>query len=245
MQGFWYVASPYTKFPGGHDAAFEASTLECARLIDAGLQVFGAIPFSHPVANELAKMGSDAVPFSFWEQFDKDIIERSVGIIVLTLPGWDESIGVQEEIDYANSLGKPVHFLKPGGPIEIPAPDPVYSALPELRAICAAFHDEIATRGGFYDGFEDTPLHRAIKAGLIITEASELFDALRTPGKVCEKTPELTAEEEELADIAIRLFDYCGWRGVDLSKVIRIKSEVNRARSAKEPGSPRWEGKLF
>jgi hypothetical protein len=33
--------------------------------------------------------------------------------IVLTLPGWRESVGVQAEIAIARELGKPVTFLQP------------------------------------------------------------------------------------------------------------------------------------
>jgi len=40
----------------------------------------------------------------------------------------------------------------------------------------------------------------------------------------------LTNEEEELADIVIRLADYCGWRGIDLGRVILAKMEYNTKR---------------
>lgn len=40
----------------------------------------------------------------------------------------------------------------------------------------------------------------------------------------------LTNEEEELADIAIRLADYCGYRGIDLGAVILSKMQYNSTR---------------
>ncbi len=48
--------------------------------------------------------------FSFWENFDKTFVERCDTILVLTLPGWNESIGVAEEIKYAASLNIPINF---------------------------------------------------------------------------------------------------------------------------------------
>jgi NTP pyrophosphatase (non-canonical NTP hydrolase) len=40
----------------------------------------------------------------------------------------------------------------------------------------------------------------------------------------------LTNEEEELADLAIRLADYCEWRGVNLGRVILSKMAYNKGR---------------
>ena len=45
--------------------------------------------------------------------FDKAFIERFDGIIVLQLDGWEKSVGVGAEIEYAKKLGLPVYLLPP------------------------------------------------------------------------------------------------------------------------------------
>lgn len=73
---------------------------------------------------------------------------------------------------------------------------------------------------------------------LIHSEASECLEALRKPGTMDDKVPELTGEEAELADIVIRIFDYCGAYGIDLGTAIQRKHEYNITR-------PHKHGKAF
>lgn len=40
----------------------------------------------------------------------------------------------------------------------------------------------------------------------------------------------------ELADVAIRIFDMCGWYGVDLEKAIELKMAYNKSRSYRHGG---------
>lgn len=50
--------------------------------------------------------------YDFWKSRDRAFIERSDGLFVLTLPGWKESVGVQDEIIHAKRLGKPIQYLE-------------------------------------------------------------------------------------------------------------------------------------
>lgn len=71
-----------------------------------------------------------------------------------------------------------------------------------------------------------------VKAAMIAGEAHELVEAHRTGAlEPCDKTPNLTAEEEECADIFLRLVDYCGYRGVDLGSAVALKHAVNVRRA--------------
>jgi NTP pyrophosphatase (non-canonical NTP hydrolase) len=70
------------------------------------------------------------------------------------------------------------------------------------------------------------------------SEVSELFDAYRKgPDKPCDKGIDLTAEEEECADIYLIFLSLVHKRGIDLAKVVRKKVEFNKTRPIKIPPS--------
>jgi NTP pyrophosphatase (non-canonical NTP hydrolase) len=58
---------------------------------------------------------------------------------------------------------------------------------------------------------------------LMHSELSEALEAMRNHAKQEEIA-------EELADCCIRIFDYCGARGIDLEKALLKKVEYNKTR---------------
>lgn len=107
--GFWYMASPYTNYPNGKDAAFEAAVENASLLTRAEIVVFSPIIHSHP----LVRLGHHHV-WEYWRDFDYAFICASKGVIVCKLPTWETSRGVQEEMTYADKLMKPVIYMQPG-----------------------------------------------------------------------------------------------------------------------------------
>lgn len=90
---------------------------------------------------------------------------------------------------------------------------------------------------GFHDDLRTCPPPQAMatRCMLLVTEVAELTEAYRrgmgqAPDSHC---PELTAEEAEMADIAIRLGDMAATREIDLERAIRIKMAYNRSRPVK------------
>jgi hypothetical protein len=71
----------------------------------------GHLVFS-PVAHSAA-IAKHGLPtdWAYWERLDRRFLEMCDEVIVLTLSGWEESIGVQAEIRIAAELGKPVRYL--------------------------------------------------------------------------------------------------------------------------------------
>jgi hypothetical protein len=104
-----YLASPYTHpEPAVREDRFRAACRATAVLLQAGMHVFSPIVHSHP----LVAFGMPTA-FSDWELIDRTYLERCDEVVVLMLGGWEESVGVQEEIAIARELGKPVRFLDP------------------------------------------------------------------------------------------------------------------------------------
>lgn len=108
-----YLASPYSHPDLGMRLLRVAHVRQvCARMNERpGINCYSPISHSHdlPHPKELAK--SDA----FWRPLNEDEIRRSDEVHVLMLSGWDISVGVTREIEYALSLGKPVHYLNADG----------------------------------------------------------------------------------------------------------------------------------
>ena len=109
---FWYLASPYSKYPGGMDLAFQMACRNAALLLKAGIPVFSPIAHSHPIA---VYGDIEATSHEFWIDFvDMPFMEAARGCIVLQARSWTSSTGVAREIEYFNSVGKPVATMKPG-----------------------------------------------------------------------------------------------------------------------------------
>lgn len=105
-----YLATPYTKYPLGIDAAFEASCAVTAALITLGVKVYSPIAHTHPVA---VHGGLDPLDYKIWLPFNNAIIAKSDAILVAKLPTWEKSYGIGHEIELFLAAGKPVYYLDP------------------------------------------------------------------------------------------------------------------------------------
>jgi NTP pyrophosphatase (non-canonical NTP hydrolase) len=90
---------------------------------------------------------------------------------------------------------------------------------------------------GFYDGYE---YQISEKLMLIITEISELFEVYRTQLKyetlddiINNGYEEKDSFVDEIADVFIRLFDFCGKLNIDIAKQVEWKLEYNKNRPYK------------
>lgn len=92
---------------------------------------------------------------------------------------------------------------------------------------------EIAKNKGWYD--EGHP-NDAERIALMHSELSEALEAMRKPDLKDKHLPELNPVVVELADVCIRIFDYCGANGFDLEEAIFAKMQVNRNRPHKHGG---------
>lgn len=114
---FYYLSTPYSKFPRGINAAFEEACRETALLVRHGVPVFSPIAMTHPVA-----LHGDLDPFdhTIWLAADHAFMQAAKGLIVCELEGWEASYGVRVEIDAFRVMGKPIYHMTPGlVPLEV------------------------------------------------------------------------------------------------------------------------------
>jgi hypothetical protein len=106
---YFYLATPYSKYPDGLDAAFRDACRATATLISAGVPVFSPIAHTHPVA-VYGKM--DPLDHSIWLPADKPMMDAAFGLLVARLDTWELSYGIKVEINEFIATGKPVIHLE-------------------------------------------------------------------------------------------------------------------------------------
>lgn len=107
-QGYFYLASPYSKWEDKEDACNRVSEV-WAKLHNEGLCCISPIAGSH----QATKFGAEG-KWEDWKRLDTALIVNPMclGIIVAKFDGWEESVGVQEEIIIARNNKKPVFYME-------------------------------------------------------------------------------------------------------------------------------------
>lgn len=104
-----YLATPYT-----HDdmevrqERFEVVTKMAGEFFKRGTFVFSPISHCHPVKILCDMIGTD---WHTWQEYDEYMISLCDELYVMMVPGWQASIGVTAEIEFATKIGKPVKFI--------------------------------------------------------------------------------------------------------------------------------------
>ena len=100
-KNFIYLAVPYShKDPKVREERFKKANAVASDLIKRGNLVFSPISHSHPIAQE----GALPIDWSFWKVFDYKLLSICDELIVYCLDGWEESTGVQREIELAEAM---------------------------------------------------------------------------------------------------------------------------------------------
>lgn len=101
-----YLASPYSHpDPAIREQRYEQACEAAAALMRQGWTVFSPIAHSH----NLVKYGLPS-DWSFWKRMDSEFIQHCKMLVILALPGWDESEGVQCETKLAQELNIPIRI---------------------------------------------------------------------------------------------------------------------------------------
>lgn len=108
--GFVYLASPYSKYDGGVERAFQIVSGVAADLIRRGVAVFSPIAHSHPIA---LHGGLDPLSHDIWLPIDCVMMDAAGALCIVEMDGWKDSFGVAYEIDVFRAAKKPIFHLNP------------------------------------------------------------------------------------------------------------------------------------
>lgn len=108
---YWYLATPYSKYPGGIEEAFKVACRAAADLIRAGVRVYSPIAHTHPIA-----IHGEINPYAheIWLPADEPFMRAARGLIVLRAESWERSHGVGVEIETFRKMERPVVYMDEG-----------------------------------------------------------------------------------------------------------------------------------
>ena len=105
-----YLATPYSKYPAGIEAAFADAAALAAALMVAGVNCYSPIAHTHPLAIH-GKL--DPLDHSIWLPFDEVMMAKADTLIVAHMEGWEFSYGMAHEVEVFTRAGKPIFDLWP------------------------------------------------------------------------------------------------------------------------------------
>lgn len=105
-----YLACPYShKDANVREFRFMKANRAAAKLIGEGKFVYSPISHTHSIALE----GAMPLDWAYWQSLDEFYIGICDEVVVLKIPGWQESRGIKCEIAIAEALDKPVSYMEP------------------------------------------------------------------------------------------------------------------------------------
>ena len=111
MNGFWYLASPYSHpDPAVRQQRFDAVCRAAAQIMSTGQSVFCPIAGSHPIADHMdAKLRCDS---DLWMRLDIPILRHAAKLVVFRLDGWHRSTGLGTEMRVARACRIPIAYME-------------------------------------------------------------------------------------------------------------------------------------
>lgn len=108
LPGIAYLACPYASESGClMHTRLRAVTKVAGRLMNKGQVIFSPLTHNAPIAKAVELPTN----WDFWSRIDLAFLAQCDRLLVLTLTGWKDSIGVQAEIKAAKAQGIPVYYL--------------------------------------------------------------------------------------------------------------------------------------
>ena len=112
-RGITYLAAPYSHpDPDVRRARYESATAAAAALTRRGTIVFSPLTLTHPMDVLLAREG-ETLGSDYWVAFDEAFMELCSEIVVLRLDGWEQSKGVNSELEFFRTRGRRITFIDP------------------------------------------------------------------------------------------------------------------------------------
>lgn len=103
----YYVASPYTSSDPAIAKERCQLAVKAAKVITRlGYAAFVPIAYNAPWSGDPDYQVDTT--WQFWESIDLPFLDRCAALILLEIPGWEKSTGVNAELDYCKEMGIPV-----------------------------------------------------------------------------------------------------------------------------------------
>jgi len=110
-----YLAIPYSNEDESvMDFRAEISDMICADLMNQGRLIYAPISSCHHIAKKYGLPRE----WEFWQRLDREFVKICGRIIVITLDGWENSVGVQAEISLAKKYGLEIEYIDPASYIK-------------------------------------------------------------------------------------------------------------------------------
>lgn len=109
VDGYYYLASPYSKYPDGIDAAFIEVCRAAGYLVSRGVRVYCPIAHTHPIA---IHSNQDPLDHEIWVPLDRPLMGGAVGLVVYEMDTWRDSYGIALEVHHFHRVGKPIYGME-------------------------------------------------------------------------------------------------------------------------------------
>lgn len=104
-----YLGTPYTHpDPAVQQFRHQAVTLLAYQFFLQGKLAYS--PITHNVPIDQCGFSGD---WLVWREFDQNMLARCGKLVVFQLPGWQDSKGLQNEINFAQAHNIPIEYLEP------------------------------------------------------------------------------------------------------------------------------------
>lgn len=106
---FTYLATPYSKYPHGLEAAYHEACRAANLLRETRrIRIFCPIAEFHPIA---MSAGIDPTDHEFWMDACRPFMRRAKDALIAKMDGWQDSRGIAQEITEFHAMGKNVGFV--------------------------------------------------------------------------------------------------------------------------------------
>ena len=108
MAGLIYLASPYSHQSAAvREARYLAARSYSIHAIQQGYAMFSPIVYGRDMETQI---GTD---YLSWKEFNDAMVRASASVWVLRLYGWENSKGVEYEVNFARELKLPIAYVDP------------------------------------------------------------------------------------------------------------------------------------
>mgnify|MGYP000945932908 CR=1 FL=1 len=202
-----YLACPYShKDPRIQRKRLKQVNQTVHELLSQGIHVYSPLTHNVPI-NDLGFNGD----WLKWSSFDHEMLSRCDRLIVLKLPGWEDSKGVKAEIEKAKELNLCIEWMEP---LQLDVKDE------SLESLVDRLTHEFKERE--WDKFH-SPKNLAMNAAVELGELIEHFRWL-TEEESYVKDPELLQKiSDEIGDVFITLVTLADKLNIDPVKAAHGK----------------------